>query len=386
MTKSEKYVADLCNKSFLPFWSFPSPIGKKGNELCDLLIVCQNIIIIISVKEIEPSKNEDKIIVYKRWVKKAINESVSQIYGAEKYIATTDIIHLRDSDHVINLPPKADRIIYRIAIAFGSKDYYPLPMGLFEKGYVNVFDEKSTEIILKELDTITDFTKYLLIKQNFLKHHTVLASNEADFLAFYLETGLLLESHEDRIIILENCWKEHIESDDYKKWKADIEVSYVWDIMIQSLYRDNVSNIIPSKERNSIEEALRLINLEPRVKRVKLGLLLEDTIKTKLKARMVEPFGDDDHAYVFMPLDDKNWESREAELTLRCDVARTELLNTKKVIGIAIGSKAINSITFDVHYIDIPEIDDNFVEYTKLIKEELGFFKNIRQADSKATR
>jgi len=38
MTPSEKYIAHLCRISFLPFWSFPNPIGKNGKELCDLLV------------------------------------------------------------------------------------------------------------------------------------------------------------------------------------------------------------------------------------------------------------------------------------------------------------------------------------------------------------
>ena len=51
MTPSERYVDNLCKKSFLPFWSFPNPLGKKGKELCDVLVVCGHTIILISVKE-----------------------------------------------------------------------------------------------------------------------------------------------------------------------------------------------------------------------------------------------------------------------------------------------------------------------------------------------
>ena len=44
MTPSEKFVSELCEKSFLPFWSFASPLGKKNKELCDVLVVCNNTI------------------------------------------------------------------------------------------------------------------------------------------------------------------------------------------------------------------------------------------------------------------------------------------------------------------------------------------------------
>ncbi len=50
MTPSEKDIEKLCRISFLPFWSFPNPIGRNGKEFCDLLVVCANTVIIISVK------------------------------------------------------------------------------------------------------------------------------------------------------------------------------------------------------------------------------------------------------------------------------------------------------------------------------------------------
>lgn len=71
MTPSEKYVSKLCEKSFLPFWSFPSPLGKKRKELCDVLVVCGNDIIIISIKDIKVSEHPDETIQYERWQKKS---------------------------------------------------------------------------------------------------------------------------------------------------------------------------------------------------------------------------------------------------------------------------------------------------------------------------
>ena len=386
MTKSEKFVAALCEMSFLPFWSFPSPIGKKGNELCDLLVVCQNIIIIFSVKDIAPSKHEDETVVYKRWVKKAITESISQIFGAEKYLSKVDTVSLKNSTYTITLPPKEERIIHRVAIALGSKDYYPLPMGHFEEGYVNVFDEKSTTILLKELDTITDFTNYLIAKQKFSENNTILLPNETDFLAFYIQTGLSIDTDKDIVLVGDNLWDEYVESDEYKKWKTDIEVSYVWDIMIQSFFLNNVRPDITNQKRSDLEKAIRLINLESRINRLELGIVLENAIKTSIKARMLKPLKNSQHTYVFMPLNDKNWESKEAELGLRCVVARAEFPEAKKVIGIAIGRRPNDEMTFDAHYLDIPEIDEKFIEAANSIKNELGLFKNIRQTHSKDMR
>ena len=387
MTKSEKFVADICAMSFLPFWSFPSPVGKKGNELCDLLVVCQNIIIIFSIKDIAPSNHQDEKVVYDRWVKKAITESVSQIYGAESYISKVDKIHLKDSTHAVTLPPKGKRIVYRVAIAFGSKNQYPLPTGDFGKGYVSVFDEESTQVILKELDTITDFTNYLTAKQKFSENNTIVVPYEIDFLAIYLEAGLSFDKYKDVVLFGNNSlWAIYIRSVEYKQWKKDIEVSYIWDIMIQSFYHNNMKPDMTVEQRESLEAVFRLINLEPRINRVELGLILENAHKTKVKARMMMPLGEAEHAYLFMPLNDKNWKSKEAELGLRCIVARAEFPSAKKIIGVAIGSYSKKEITFDVHYLDMPTIDEEFVKNANSIREEFGYFKNIRQKHSSQMR
>ncbi len=53
MTRSERWIANLCNRALLRLWTHPSPLGKKRKELCDCLIVCGPHVIIISVKECE---------------------------------------------------------------------------------------------------------------------------------------------------------------------------------------------------------------------------------------------------------------------------------------------------------------------------------------------
>lgn len=189
MTPSERFIAQLCSQSFLPFWSYPNPIGKNNKELCDVLVVCGIHVIIMSVKDITVSNHSDEIVQYERWIKKAIEESVQQLYGAERYLASVDQILACDYKTKIKLPPKSIRNIYRIAIAFGSKPHFPLPHGNFGKGFVHVFDEKSTFILLNELDTVTDFTDYLIVKQKFFETHKVLIPSESDFFAIYGESG-----------------------------------------------------------------------------------------------------------------------------------------------------------------------------------------------------
>ncbi len=75
MTPSEEYVKQLCERSFLSLWSYANPKGKKNKELCDILIVCDPSIIIISVKEIQYKDTNDFDTDYNRWRKKAIEKN-----------------------------------------------------------------------------------------------------------------------------------------------------------------------------------------------------------------------------------------------------------------------------------------------------------------------
>ena len=79
MTPSEQFVYNLCRTSFLSFGRFPNPIGKRlDKELCDILIVCDPEIIIISVKEIPVRESGDYQVDSERRERNAMDESFAQ--------------------------------------------------------------------------------------------------------------------------------------------------------------------------------------------------------------------------------------------------------------------------------------------------------------------
>jgi len=386
MTSSEKYVSELCKKSFLPFWSFPSPLGKKGKELCDVLVVCGNDIIIISIKDIKVSEHPDKTIQYDRWQKKAISDSIDQIHGAERFLITVDEITIKDRATSIKLPPKENRAIFRIAIAFGRKETFPLETGNFGNGFVHVFDEESTSTVLNELDTFPDFVNYLKAKEQFLSNRTILVPKEVDFLALYIQTSLDFGNiNPDYVVIEDTLWSEYEKSNEYKRWQHEIQKSYVWDKLILQLYKIHIEGNSGIADRTDLEIATRTISLEPRINRIELGVILEDAMNKKLKARMVK-LPESDHSYVIMPLSSKNWDGKEGELQLRCVVARYENPTAQKVIGIAIGESPKGEFMFDLAYFNIPELSEELIDKIKIVKDELGYFNNPVISHSKDMR
>jgi hypothetical protein len=51
MNKAELLVYRLCRKSFLSLWSYMNPRRKpSGKELCDVIVVCEPDVLIVSVK------------------------------------------------------------------------------------------------------------------------------------------------------------------------------------------------------------------------------------------------------------------------------------------------------------------------------------------------
>ncbi len=386
MTPSEKYIAKLCRISFLPFWSFPNPIGRNGKELCDLLVVCANTVIIISVKDIKFSEHKDLEIQQKRWSKKAIESSINQIKGAERYLNSVDSILLKDRRTSIKLPDNDKRVIYRIAIAFGSDKDYQIPIGNYEKEFVHIFDEKSTATILSELDTITDFTNYLRAKEAFLQNCNILVAREVDFLAVYIETALEFIQPVDVLNCPNDLWESYISSQEYHDWQKTIKPSFIWDYMINHLFNYHITDSTNQERRDSIEFAVRLINQENRMNRIELGICLDDAINKKSNGRMLLPQENANHLYVFIPLTQDNWEGKEQELELRCIVARKLNPSVHNVIGIAIGSNTDGESVFDICHHYIPNLTDEFIENATQIQEEFGYFENPKMSNSSEFR
>jgi hypothetical protein len=128
-------------------------------ELCDCLIVCGEHVIIISVKENQYWDTGDAT-GWKRWTSSAVDKSVQQIWGAERWLRSADTFQ-REDRREITLPPREERKFHRIAVSLGSRGQVPLEWGTFGNGFVHLFDEGSLVAAFGELDTITDFVEYL---------------------------------------------------------------------------------------------------------------------------------------------------------------------------------------------------------------------------------
>ncbi len=267
---TEKTLSDLCDLAFLKLWSFPNPYKELWKELCDVLVVFDNNIIVFSVKNIKYNENKG-LAGWQRWKRKAIDESITQINGAEKWIKNhPDQIYLnKNCNTIIPINSKMKFKIYRIVVAHGISDSIANIPGntsgslgikysdnnhfedvqyfveLPKSPIYHILDSANLEILLKELDTITDFISYLKEKEKAIKLSKIVTyTGEEDVMGQYLrtiepETGkhyILKDENKDLIVDFENMiWKNFSNSYEYKEKKILDKSSYLWDEYLQQL-------------------------------------------------------------------------------------------------------------------------------------------------------
>jgi hypothetical protein len=100
---AEELVGRLARHSFLALWSYANPRGKGGKELCDVLAVCDPHVVIFSVKDIAVPPISDTSVAWQRWHRGAIEESVKQIYGAERWLRSAANV-IRSDGVTVSLP------------------------------------------------------------------------------------------------------------------------------------------------------------------------------------------------------------------------------------------------------------------------------------------
>ena len=102
VTASEAYLTSLARKSFLSLWSYPNPgfgnpgSSKKGKELCDLLVLFDNTLILFSDKKCDFPNTGDANLDWKRWYRRAVFASAKQLNGAKRILLRSpERIHRR---------------------------------------------------------------------------------------------------------------------------------------------------------------------------------------------------------------------------------------------------------------------------------------------------
>lgn len=383
---SEAYVAAVCRRSFLSLWSYSNPRGKKGKELCDLLVVCGSDVAIVSVKDIRPSELADEGVRVERWMKRALDGSFKQIAGAERWLSQQRAVTDMTGERAVELPPLAERRVYRLALAFGGRGEMPLYSGDVGGGFVHAMDERAFDLVLSELDTAVDFFAYLRAKEDFLgRVLAVMEGQEEDLLALYLlgNRRFNVPDSTTLLVVGEDLWSGFAESEAYKARQAADRVSRFWDALVETHVRGlregtayGLEELSPTPTLYGAEPALRVLAMESRFARRVLSEQVLDLIgpsRRTIRARMV-PSPEQAVTYVFLAARDGEEERDQMiELVARSWVARDHYRENPTVIGLVLGDLRPGE-PVHLSMLHLPTWTDEHAAQAAVARDELGFF------------
>ncbi|MFN5058682.1 MAG: YecA family protein [Chloroflexota bacterium] len=455
-TESEARLYDLCLKTFLRMWCYPSPYRHDAKELCDVLVVFGNHVILFSDKHSITSefhKVNNIGLDWTRWYKKYVYESAKQLSGAYNYLKENNAVFL-DATKRQSLPHTYEpdqMIIHCIVVAHGIKKAcmqyfsggsgsliintnlhndehmctrmdgqpknwnYPhrasIPAGdfeyakefehAFEIGIVNikecfchVLDDVSFELLLNQLDTISDFVEYIQKRERLFRERIIRADGEEDLLASYLRTYNDYQRHDfvfpeaSRIYLPEGYWNYHTQSQEYASKISADRISYQWDNLIDSFYMtfNDLQNHSNSVEISKFEIATRIMASPNRVDR---RLLAKFFLKNRYDACIgnaprikVIPLNKNRCIFVFLAWQPGDTEyqqyrkERKGLLEAYCCVSQLKFPNSHDVIGIAIESVNCPSESLDLMHLDTSKWGKEEYAVAEKIQNEYDFLRN----------
>jgi hypothetical protein len=431
VTETERMLADFCERSFLKLWTYPNPYKDDGKELCDVLAVFGDHVFIFFDREkaFTDTPESDPMIVWDRWKRRTIDRQVITAHGAERYIRSGRGIFL-DAKRTVPFPlaiNASTATVHKVVVAHGAQDACkrssdqniygslaitycdldksseprPFHVVMDRKDPVHLFDSHNLPIILGELDTISDLSRYLDEKVRAIQRFDVLSyCGEEDLLGHYLlnfdkkmnehviGTNELLNG----VMIGEGEWHGFVQSDLYKNTKHEDEVSYFWDELIQRTCQNALDGTLGGNSnllrgQSAIVEMVR----EPRFARRALSSKMRDNIinfpDTSGLTRHVSlmPSFYPDVSYVFFQLrapeeirrQPDYLDKRRTLLEIACGAAKNKFPQLNKVIGIGMDAPKFAGDTNSEDFILMPcgEWCDETQSHYQYLNQDWRFFE-----------
>lgn len=441
VTSAERYLKRLCDGTFLSLWSFPGIYKDQGihrgleKEVCDLLVVFGSTIIIFSDKACDFPPTDDVNLAWRRWFRKAVIKSANQAWGAERWILGHPdrlfIDRACTKRFPFQLPSKENAVVHLVVVAHYAAAYCrayhggsgslmvrsdlrgiqehveygpPFTIGDLDpkKSFVHVLDDTSLQVLMRALDTISDFALYLSRRERLLRGSIPFSSaGEEEMLSIYLR-GLGPDGRHDFVLPPGFCavsfgegnWEEFCRN---PRRLAQIEadrVSYAWDALIEKFSHHAVNNTqqfaVPGTVAGT-EEILRFMAAEPRTRRRMLASelleMLETTPAHVRRTRLILPSRSGDPFYVFLLLPRAaEWSSREYReqrimfLTACCQITKLMYPEALDIVGVATntGNDEYNR-SEDAVYIDARLWEEADNEEARALQEESGLLTSLKE-------
>lgn len=442
-TESERALAGLARKAFLSLWSYPNVFtdegranGKgDGKELCDLLVIFGNDVLLFSDKDCAFRSDIDVTVAWSRWYRSAIDKSAKQLAGAEKFLkAYPKRVFLDKSCQAplpIALPEPSEARYFLIAVTRGShfaarqffgggssgslmlltglvgkadheKAPFHIGFPLESRRFVHVLDEMTVDLLLEELDTVPDLVHYLRKKEEFLERSDLVVSvpGEEELLARYMSTMRDEEHAFPRVpndvnhaALPEGDWEVYRNSSQWKAKQKANEISYLWDALIehQSGFIRSGSAITvlwqPAKDSVHHERVVRALAAQPRLARRSLSTDLHAAMQRsdpgRMFARIKMTGRPPSQAFVFLTIprtEGEDYEStyrprRMYALMVYCHAIKEGMPTLKEAIGVASEPFAEGTASQDFMHIDLTEMSGEELKEWRRQADELDILR-----------
>lgn len=383
--EGEKYVNELAFNSYLDYWCYPNPKDELGDkkEICDLLIIFKETLIIISVKNYENKGN------YERYKKRVIEKSTNQLYGAERKLFNNDReIRIKHHKRGVEIFDKnAIKNVFRITVNVGEQfEFYELGDVIKNKGFVNIFNKDTFEKIIQELDTIPDLVNYLLERENLLKHYEQIdfKSKERDLLAIYLRNirkfpnDYYKDGIEKITVDLTNAWEDYDKHHRVLKKREQDKYSY----FIDKLVKNDILGIENGEKLG--KELMSLTRIERRfISKALLTLIAKHQKNDEIElARRYLDFNDN-FGYLFIYYSNKISASKE-ELDLMIFNIAPSLYSYKtncknKYLIVFAGNDYLKQWKFGLFIPPESPFSSEAVNYYENMIKNLGWFADMNE-------
>jgi len=449
ITESERYLKRLCDQTFLSLWSYSGVYSdeglvksKQGEEVCDLLALFENHVIIFSDKDCQFPNSGDLTVDWNRWFKKSIQKSVQQLWGAERWIKKYPnrlfLNNLCTQLFPLYVPDLKTAKFHLVAVAHNSSDRCrqkfggtgclkvktsingsshnvksagssPFHIGDIDSSrtFVHILDDVSLDIVLNTLDTVSDFVAYLTKKEEFFRSGCYIsAASELELLAHYHnffnddgERDFLIPSNlsgqRSELILGEGYWKEFEQSPERKAKLEEDRISYQWDALIERVSYYSLREELYFTSHSTISEQeilLRFLASENRFHRRILAEILCDLVYSAptdgtVTVRYISPLFPLRVCYVFMVFPHADWmtyeeyrhERREA-LHLRFPIAKLRFPDVQHIVGVSTETTMLGKEgrSEDVIHVDVTEWTSEDEMQAKKIDEELKLSQDLK--------
>jgi len=371
---AEDFLYELSKRSFLDDWCYRNPKLPNGKEICDLLVIYDDVAIIWQVKDLKL----DALGKYKR---SEVEKNLHQLSTAKNRLLGLKIpIKLENSRRGKEIfDPTTIKRVYLLSALLGTtEDYFSFAENI-KGGIAHTFTRDFSEIVLTELDTIKDFIDYLDAKEDLLlvENRLTLLGGEEELLAYYIMGGRNFETLKkaDFLVLEEGFWKRLQKKPKYIAKQRENSISYGWDSIINRAHTSGGSYEIIARE------LARSNRFERRVLARSFydaHVLAHKEYKNNIFHRCMSFQG---VTYCFL-FSDESSEKRRSLLSAICFMARGSISN-KQVIGIATEIKIRSTCSYDFCLLELPEWTEEHQKEMQLLQKQTGLFKNPKMKHSR---